>query len=38
MVELDEIDLKLLKILANDSSHTIKELAAQVSLSPSPVV
>jgi Lrp/AsnC family transcriptional regulator, leucine-responsive regulatory protein len=38
MEQLDEIDLKLLKILANNSSHTIKELAVQVSLSPSPVV
>lgn len=38
MEQLDEIDLKLLKILANDSSGTVKELAAQVSLSPSPVV
>lgn len=38
MEQLDEIDLKLLKILANNSTHTIKELAAQVSLSPSPVV
>jgi len=38
MEQLDEIDLKLLKMLANDSSRTIKELAAQVSLSPSPVV
>jgi len=38
MEQLDEIDLKLLKILGNDSSHTIKELAAKVNLTPSPVV
>ncbi len=38
MENLDAIDMKLLKILANNSSYTIKELAAQVSLSPSPVV
>lgn len=37
MLELDNIDLQLLRILANDSSHTTKELAAQVNLSPSPV-
>jgi Lrp/AsnC family leucine-responsive transcriptional regulator len=38
MEQLDDIDLKLLKILAIDSRFTIKELAAQVNLSPSPVV
>jgi len=34
---LDEIDLKLLKILHRSSKLTIKEIAAQVNLSPSPV-
>lgn len=29
MEQLDEIDLKLLKILVNNSIHTIKELVAQ---------
>lgn len=38
MEELDLIDRKLLKILGNDSSHTIKELAKKVNLSPSPVL
>lgn len=38
MEQLDEVDLKLLRILANDSTHTIKELAAKVNLTPSPVV
>ena len=38
MEQLDEIDLKLLKLLANDSSRTIKELATEVNLSASPVV
>jgi len=37
MNELDETDLLLLKILANNSNHTNKELAAMVNLSPSPV-
>jgi Lrp/AsnC family leucine-responsive transcriptional regulator len=37
MEELDETDLMLLKILGNDSNQSIKELAAQVNLSPSPV-
>ncbi|WP_316828668.1 Lrp/AsnC family transcriptional regulator [Pedobacter miscanthi] len=37
MEALDETDLLLLKILANNSSFTTKELAAQVNLSPSPV-
>ncbi|WP_160711800.1 Lrp/AsnC family transcriptional regulator [Chitinophaga solisilvae] len=38
MEQLDEIDLKLLKLLTNDSSRTIKELAEEVNLSSSPVV
>ena len=38
MNELDEIDLTLLKILGNNSSYTIKELASQVNLSPTPVL
>jgi len=38
MEELDKTDLLLLKILGNNSSHTIKELAAQVNLSPTPVL
>ncbi|MCW3463514.1 Lrp/AsnC family transcriptional regulator [Chitinophaga nivalis] len=38
MDQLDEIDLKLLKLLTNDSSRTIKELAEEVNLSSSPVV
>jgi len=37
MQDLDETDLKLLKILSNNSSHTTRELATQVNLSPSPV-
>lgn len=37
MEHLDETDLMLLKILADDSSFTIKELAAKVNLTPSPV-
>lgn len=37
MEDLDEIDIKLLTILGNDSSITKKELAAKVNLSPSPV-
>ncbi|WP_316801541.1 Lrp/AsnC family transcriptional regulator [Pedobacter frigidisoli] len=37
MTELDETDLLLLKILANNSKHTNKELAGKVNLSPSPV-
>lgn len=37
MNQLDETDLLLLKILANNSKHTNKELAALVNLSPSPV-
>ncbi len=38
MEALDETDLKLLRILGNNSSFTIKELAAQVNLSPTPVL
>ncbi|CAM3957898.1 Lrp/AsnC family transcriptional regulator [Mucilaginibacter galii] len=38
MEELDETDLLLLKILGKDSSHTIKQLASQVNLSPTPVL
>ncbi|REG96180.1 Lrp/AsnC family transcriptional regulator [Flavobacterium aquicola] len=38
MEELDTTDLLLLKILGNNSSYTIKELAAQVNLSPTPVL
>ncbi|MCL9807691.1 Lrp/AsnC family transcriptional regulator [Flavobacterium amniphilum] len=37
MEGLDETDLSLLKILVNNSNHTIKELASLVNLSPSPV-
>lgn len=37
MNDLDETDLLLLKILANNAKHTNKELAALVNLSPSPV-
>lgn len=37
MQELDTTDLRLLKILSNNSNYTIKELALQVNLSPSPV-
>jgi len=37
MNELDETDLLLLKILADNSKHTNKELATLVNLSPSPV-
>ncbi len=38
MEDLDQTDLLLLKILGNNSNHTIKELATQVNLSPSPVL
>lgn len=38
MEELDKTDLLLLKILGNNSNHTIKELAKQVNLSPTPVL
>lgn len=34
---LDDIDRKILKILQLDSHLTVKELAARVHLSPSPV-
>ncbi|MBG6236234.1 Lrp/AsnC family leucine-responsive transcriptional regulator/Lrp/AsnC family transcriptional regulator [Pedobacter sp. CAN_A7] len=37
MKELDETDLLLLKLLANNSKHSNKELATLVNLSPSPV-
>lgn len=37
MEGLDTIDLQLLKILSDNSNFTVKELAAQVNLSPSPV-
>jgi len=37
MENLDEVDLKLLKILHNNSNFTVKELAKQVNLSASPV-
>ncbi|GAA4098763.1 Lrp/AsnC family transcriptional regulator [Mucilaginibacter panaciglaebae] len=37
MNELDEIDIKLLKLLGEDSNVTTKELAGRVNLSPSPV-
>ncbi|RZL47028.1 MAG: Lrp/AsnC family transcriptional regulator [Pedobacter sp.] len=37
MTDIDETDLLLLKILANNAKHTNKELAAMVNLSPSPV-
>jgi len=37
MEGLDEIDVQLLKLLGEDSKVTIKELAAKVNLSPSPV-
>lgn len=37
MNDLDETDLMLLKILANNAKYTNKELAALVNLSPSPV-
>lgn len=38
MPELDDTDLKLLRILGQNSSHTIKELAKMVNLSPTPVL
>lgn len=37
MEQLDIIDLQLLKILSKSSNFTVKELATQVNLSPSPV-
>lgn len=38
MEELDHTDLQLLRILSDNSSYTIKELAARVNLSPTPVL
>lgn len=38
MDQLDETDLRLLKILGDNSSYTIKELAGMVNLSSSPVL
>lgn len=38
MEDLDQTDLLLLRILGDNSSHTIKELAAQVNLSSTPVL
>ena len=35
--KLDDKDLALLRILQNNSKKTIKELAAEVNLSPTPV-
>jgi Lrp/AsnC family leucine-responsive transcriptional regulator len=37
MQELDDTDIRLLKLLSDDSNLTMKELAARVNLSPSPV-
>ncbi|MES2810449.1 MAG: Lrp/AsnC family transcriptional regulator [Bacteroidota bacterium] len=37
MQELDDTDLRLLKLLGDNSNLTMKELAARVNLSPSPV-
>ena len=37
MEQLDETDIRLLKLLGHDSEITIKELAGKVNLSPSPV-
>ncbi|MBB6109208.1 Lrp/AsnC family transcriptional regulator, leucine-responsive regulatory protein/Lrp/AsnC family transcriptional regulator [Mucilaginibacter lappiensis] len=37
MEDLGETDIQLLKLLGEDSEVTIKELAARVNLSPSPV-
>jgi Lrp/AsnC family leucine-responsive transcriptional regulator len=36
-MNLDETDIKLLRILQEDSNLTTKELAAKVNLSPTPV-
>ena len=33
---LDEIDIKILRLLQQNSNMTVKELAARVHLSPSP--
>ncbi len=38
MEELDETDLRLLRILGNNSNQTVKDLAVQVNLSPTPVL
>jgi Lrp/AsnC family leucine-responsive transcriptional regulator/Lrp/AsnC family transcriptional regulator len=38
MEELDETDMILLRMLGNNSSYTIKELATAVNLSPTPVL
>lgn len=38
MDALDETDLILLRMLGNNSSYTIKELATKVNLSPTPVL
>lgn len=38
MEELDETDLMLLRLLGNNSSYTIKELATKVNLSLTPVL
>jgi len=38
MEALDETDLILLRMLGNNSSYTIKELATEVNLSPTPVL
>ncbi|UEG54193.1 Lrp/AsnC family transcriptional regulator [Mucilaginibacter daejeonensis] len=38
MEELDETDLRLLRILGNNSKQTVKDLAVQVNLSPTPVL
>ena len=38
MEELDETDMILLRMLGNNSSYTIKELATEVNLSPTPVL
>lgn len=37
MDNLDDKDLQLLRLLQNDSKLTVKELAKEVNLSPSPV-
>ena len=37
MEDIDEVDLKLLKLLGKNAEVTTKELAARVNLSPSPV-
>ncbi|AZA76642.1 Lrp/AsnC family transcriptional regulator [Chryseobacterium sp. G0186] len=37
MEQLDDKDLKLLRLLQNDAKLTVKELAKEISLSPSPV-